>query len=348
MQEDLYLTLLYKRLEDALSPAEAEQLEQWLAESPANQALAEDVEAAWNASANLKMEPKVNLDDAFAQLELVMDDESAPEEVAEATSDPKVRDFRSPSPAPSSSTRLWSIAAGIAALVVAGIFLYPRFAGSSETEWLTLASSETIETLTLYDGSEITVYPGATLQYTKEMVEGKRPVKLDGQAFFSIAKDPEHPFTISLPGSEVTVLGTSFGINTDGREHILHVNEGKVSLKVEFEDQARILTANQRCEWNPEARTLEFIPEASPNGLAWHSGTLSFQGTPLREIMEELENQWGVELETRRSEILDCPLTVSFSTRSSIKEVLDKLGLLLGADWENNGGGSYTISGGSC
>ncbi|MBK7633160.1 MAG: FecR domain-containing protein [Saprospiraceae bacterium] len=88
----------------------------------------------------------------------------------------------------------------------------------------------------LSDGSLIKLDKNSTL---KE--KAFRNIYLDGRAYFDIATDKSHPFSIQLQHGKITVLGTAFNINTSAKFSQIYVTEGRV--KYEYKDTEYILTA---------------------------------------------------------------------------------------------------------
>lgn len=93
--------------------------------------------------------------------------------------------------------------------------------------------------VSLADGSEVTLNSGTTIRYPRWWSLGLlrsqlgRSVQLDGEAFFTVAKTGTS-FRVETKNAEVRVLGTRFDVlarRTDGRlETQVVVAEGRVAL----------------------------------------------------------------------------------------------------------------------
>lgn len=98
----------------------------------------------------------------------------------------------------------------------------------------TLATSrgETYQ-VRLPDGSHAWLNSASSLTYSTDLIrKGKRVVKLEGEAYFEIAKDKSHPFIVESKGQEVEVLGTHFNVNAYLDEPVVTTTllEGSVSI----------------------------------------------------------------------------------------------------------------------
>lgn len=68
-------------------------------------------------------------------------------------------------------------------------------------------------TVLLADGTTVHLNAGSKLLYPVRFVGKRRIVTLEGEAYFDVRKDEEHPFVVRTRFGEVTVLGTAFNIN---------------------------------------------------------------------------------------------------------------------------------------
>ena len=64
----------------------------------------------------------------------------------------------------------------------------------------------------LSDGTKVILNAGTTLSYPAAFVSGQREVKVNGEAFFEVSHDKEHPFIVSAENVKVKVLGTKFNV----------------------------------------------------------------------------------------------------------------------------------------
>lgn len=97
--------------------------------------------------------------------------------------------------------------------------------------------------LVLSDGTKVFLNADSELKYPVEFSDGKRIVDLKGEAYFEVHKDSLRPFVVRVNGAEVTVLGTSFNVNTygdDGQIYTTLVN-GAVRVSSVKNGQAEVL-----------------------------------------------------------------------------------------------------------
>ena len=87
-------------------------------------------------------------------------------------------------------------------------------------------------TVLLSDGSQVNINADSRLEYPSKFEGKERRVKLQGEAYFSVAKDPAHPFYVETDQMELRVTGTKFNVNTyGGKATRVTLIEGSVWLK---------------------------------------------------------------------------------------------------------------------
>jgi transmembrane sensor len=92
-------------------------------------------------------------------------------------------------------------------------------------------TTDNIRVDTLTDGSVITLNKNSALSYPAAFTGNTRNVQLTGEAFFRVKHDPEKPFVIRVNDVAITVLGTSFNVNSrDGKTEVI-VESGVVSVQ---------------------------------------------------------------------------------------------------------------------
>lgn len=66
----------------------------------------------------------------------------------------------------------------------------------------------------LPDGTTVWLNAGSKLYYGGDFKGATREVKLEGEAFFDVVKDPQHPFIVHTSGIDIRVLGTAFNVKS--------------------------------------------------------------------------------------------------------------------------------------
>ena len=102
----------------------------------------------------------------------------------------------------------------------------------------------------LPDSSSVELDPGARISYSDDF-SGNREIRLTGNAFFKVEKDPQHPFKVVCGETTTMVLGTSFTIATN-HHNIINVKlyEGRVRMNVKNSKHNWILSPGEQFTYN--------------------------------------------------------------------------------------------------
>lgn len=221
----------------------------------------------------------------------------------------------------------WRLVGGLvaaAAAVLAGFALWDArdrlVDGAGEGaplahEFLTGAGETSM--VRLSDGSLIRLGPESRLR-TPSGPPG-REVTLQGEAFFSITRNEDHPFRVTTGAGTARVLGTRFHLAAGADELHVVVVEGRVALATtdqEVQVGAGQMTSLMGGRPGPvlDAPPIEEVAD-------WLSGFLVFQDTPLETAMEEIGQRFGVEVVMDDSAPREQTLTMWFSSKS-LEEIL--------------------------
>ena len=120
----------------------------------------------------------------------------------------------------------------------------------------------------LADGSKVWLNSGSTLTFPSKFNGKKRLVELDGEGFFEVKSDKEHPFIVSTSKYQVKAVGTSFNVYDyqDSPQFEAALLNGKVEVTTNAKkSSAVILTPNQRaalCQGVLKVKPIEKIGRA--------------------------------------------------------------------------------------
>lgn len=213
----------------------------------------------------------------------------------------------------------YKIAAAIA-VTIGLVFFSISYFSSPDLVAVNTREGEVLSVI-LSDSTSITLNENSTLKYPEAFDGSERKVYLDGQAFFEVKRDEDHPFKIIGRSSVTKVLGTSFDLIAKQTYSQVNVLSGSVSFKGRKSNDKVVLEKNNSATI-VDAK-LESFEHIDTKTLVWRLGELNFQSTPLREVAQVLTKHYGVEIQLQ-SGIDSCLITSKFEgkTMSEILEVL--------------------------
>lgn len=176
------------------------------------------------------------------------------------------------------------------------------------------------KTISLSDGSEITLNAHSNLVYTTNRADSNAvEVFLDGEAHFSVAKREKSvstPFRVKTSSGLVMVMGTQFVVSTRNRDTQVVLEEGKVSLTPANRNNETILEPGQLAEFNSNSDTIHTKYVNTKTYTSWTTQTLVFDQTPLVDVVDRLENTYGVKVVVRDTELYERKISGSVDNTS--------------------------------
>jgi ferric-dicitrate binding protein FerR (iron transport regulator) len=185
--------------------------------------------------------------------------------------------------------------------------------------------------LQLSDGTKIWLCPSSSLQYPDQLTGNYREVKLEGEAFFEVAKDKVHPFIIHSGRMQTQVVGTSFNIQAYKKQDKLSVTVVTGIVKVTGtatlgSPSAQVmLKPNQRALFNPNTGSLtgENYPDAQQM-LKRKDGILTYNGTPIQKVIADFSLFYNLSIELKNNST-GCLCYGEFNTNKPVNIVLEQL-----------------------
>ncbi|QEC51613.1 FecR family protein [Anseongella ginsenosidimutans] len=188
----------------------------------------------------------------------------------------------------------------------------------------TNTSSKTI-LVVLQDESMVWLKPSGSIRYKDFAGSPRREVTLNGEAYFEVAKKPEKPFLVYSGNVVTRVTGTKFNIKAYEKDKTVEVEVTEGSVEVSRERGRAVsrrvadlaLTARQKAIYHTRSRKLEKLSivssqlqpvEKISEGLAFE-----FSDTPLRKVIDLLEEAYPVSIELENKDLESCPLTASLN-----------------------------------
>ncbi|EJW92056.1 anti-sigma factor, partial [gut metagenome] len=117
--------------------------------------------------------------------------------------------------------------------MILGITQIWNYRRLKQVEWIqTETTFGEKKEITLADGSCVILNACSKLQYPNQFTDNYRNIKLNGEAYFQVAPNPDKPFRIKTPHFGVEVLGTKFNVKSypDDQIQSVEVENGKVQV----------------------------------------------------------------------------------------------------------------------
>lgn len=154
----------------------------------------------------------------------------------------------------------YSAAASILLVIALSCITYLWNQQTTASVYVVTSGIQNLEKIQLPDGTHVCLGPGSRLEYPSEFRTDNRNVRLEGQAFFDVAKDPSKPFRVQMNDMQVEALGTAFELfnyeDSEDMEAVL-VN-GKIKVSFEQDNKVvreQIMNPDERLIWHKKKQS---------------------------------------------------------------------------------------------
>ena len=169
---------------------------------------------------------------------------------------------------------------------------------------LSIPRGETFKVV-LSEGTEVFLNSDSRLAYPTVFKGKERVVSLEGEAYFKVAKDTEHPFIVKSGNLQVRVLGTEFNVRsyspTDVRVTLI---TGKVAVSDTCGVHSVEMRPGQSAQLSSNG-TLVVDEVDIESFLYWKEGFFYFDDVALVDMMKEIGRWYNIDIEFRSSKIMD-------------------------------------------
>ena len=179
--------------------------------------------------------------------------------------------------------------------------------------------------LILSDGSHVILNSGSKLRYPVVFSEGTtRNVFLDGEAYFSVAKDESRRFTVETDNMTTEVYGTIFNVSSYSDENntstvLVEGSVGVYKSNREENSEPIDIIPGQRAVITQGTIVIDEVDISKY--IAWTEGKLLFADDPFEMIIKELERHFDVSINSQVKKLNQKRFTGTF-TNETIDQIL--------------------------
>ncbi|MEO9020915.1 MAG: FecR family protein [Ginsengibacter sp.] len=318
--------LLALKLSGDATLDELSELFNYLEQYPDEKRIAESIEVYWNQQNN-----QANINDEMEEerFHLIVNAESEEEvkkennDIVPITSYVHKAKFR------------WMYAAASVVLILGLFFFFERY-HSDHSE---LSSQKGIQQvfvkpgskskIILPDGTIVRLNGSSKLSYNSDFNKSVREVNLDGEAYFDVTKDANHPFIVHTSNIDIKVLGTLFNVKSYEQDPTIEATLLRGSIEVYTKDDPSapkvILKPNEKLVFKknqddntPEERrantdltkgivlpdgniSISNLPHNKPDStkeeISWLYNKLVIDGDDFTKMAKKMERWYGVKIE---------------------------------------------------
>jgi|GEM_PF-3461455 ferric-dicitrate binding protein FerR (iron transport regulator) len=263
-----------------ITPEDRQWLDQWLAESEENRKVLAELERVWRITGRLASNVEVDTAEEWKRFTAMRNGNSSQRVLGPLAINPFF-------------LRIAAITLPAVLAITLAVYFY-----RGSTEWESVTSGNTTTRIGLPDGSHVHLNSHSTLEYPGRFARNERQVRLNGEAFFDVARNGAS-FVVKAGDARIEVLGTRFNVMAKGTSTPIevYVDEGKVLLASNSNPGNRVvLTANQKGKLANPVNPIIVEASANPNTHSWHTRRLVFNNAPLTMVANDLELFFGKQV----------------------------------------------------
>lgn len=153
--------------------------------------------------------------------------------------------------------------------------------------------------LVLADGTKVWLNAGSRFAFPQKFDGNRREVKLDGEAYFEVAKNKNQPFIVLTRNIDIKVLGTKFNLSAYQSDNFSETVLIEGAVKVQ--DKGKLFNANFELKPNQKATYYtdkkELIRSEAPDAemkISWINGWYQFSNQNLITVLNKLERYYNI------------------------------------------------------
>lgn len=208
-------------------------------------------------------------------------------------------------------------------LLILSAYLYFKPASQiAETYQESFAPYGTWSVVNLPDGSKVWLNAGSSLKYPTQFNDKQRVVSMQGEAYFEVESDKEHPFIVKTKQLTVEATGTAFNVNAYAPDHVAAVTLVKGKVAVTLDQKKTIsLSPGEKIDYNLATSLYNVNKTNTYKWCSWKDGILIFRDDPLEYVFKRLGQTYNVEFILKDAELGKYSYKATFEGES-LNEIL--------------------------
>jgi ferric-dicitrate binding protein FerR (iron transport regulator) len=301
--------------------AENQAILQWVSDSEENRVEFRKVHRAYHLSKLRYSKSEIDVDEAWNKLNNLLPKTKPQHKLIDLNILRKV-----------AASVLLILAGGLGSLWISGYFSDLQKSAIVELK----ASKGEKSQVILADGSHVWLNSQTVLKYD---ALNPRKVTIEGEAFFNVKKDHDHPFEVTTPsGMKVIVTGTKFNLRSFAGEPFVEttLEEGEIHIEGANNKQLAHLKPGQQAQYNVEEKNASVRNVSSALYSLWKNNELRLTDISFAELVPRIERWYGITISLDNNRKNNDRFTMTIKTES-LRELLNMMQLTSKFNYEING-----------
>lgn len=158
----------------------------------------------------------------------------------------------------------------------------------------------------LSDGTKVILRPGSNLMYDEFEDSDQRVVKLNGEAYFDVAKSKKE-FIVIAGGSKIKVLGTKFNVKANEYDDFVETILLSGSVEFQYEDsimetKSIVMNPSEQLTYDKATKQYSLSPNRKPREYIIND-EYKFDNVPLSKVFEVISDIYELDVIVDNEEI---------------------------------------------
>ncbi|MDN3673316.1 FecR family protein [Flavobacterium branchiarum] len=181
-----------------------------------------------------------------------------------------------------------------------------------------------VKTVFLPDSSRVELAAYSKIEYATNFTNNRK-IGVEGEAYFKVKKDKEHPFQVFCNETTTTVLGTSFIVKGNAKkEVVVALYEGSVQMSVNGQDRKWILKPGEKFTYNNNT-----VLVVNFNRF------IDFDNQNINEVIAYVKSNYGYKL-ILPTEYNNKRVTVRINKKEDLKTIVQLISEMYNLNFETN------------
>ena len=201
-------------------------------------------------------------------------------------------------------------------LLLSTLYLWMNSNGQSKANFIEIRTNPgMITSTTLPDGTYVTLNSNSTIIYPSHFDKESRKVQLNGEAYFKVTKDANHPFKVITPQKAVVkVYGTQFNVEAyaDDKTITATLVEGSIAMAYENKKSnwaEQKIQPGQEIVYTAAQQQIKIDQADVEVATSWKDGKLIFRDTPFKEVLKMLSKRFDVDFVVKNPKCFEASFT---------------------------------------
>jgi len=195
-------------------------------------------------------------------------------------------------------------------------------------------SEKEVKKIELPDGSEVWLNRNTKLVYNETSISNTCEIRMEGEAWFNFRQSESKNYVIITVNARIMVQQAEFNVKAlaNADNVIITVADGSLSVSdIESNGLSMLVENGNSCKVHKSNKLVSSDKVTDTNYLAWKTGKIVFNETPLYTVVAVLSEVYNTPIEINNDALGECSVTSTMDYKS-LDEVMNMLNKLLNTE----------------